>query len=348
MRWVVAALPLVCCLAAIGLAQTPDCATCHPAEAKLHAQTRMAHAMSPALSSAFAQNLPAQPLHESGDGYAFVYRSSANGVSVTAVRGTDQASGLIEWVLGAGAQGQTPLVITPGAVRESRVSYFPQLHQYGITVGQDAGASPNAEAALGFKQSPGRLESCIGCHSSAITRDLQPVVPGVQCVRCHIGAEEHARGNGKLPLNPGKLAAPEQVRFCGNCHRNKPPEDDAQLENLRFQPLRLMKSRCFAGGKLACTTCHVAHQDARRNDPAFYNAKCHACHDAQGSSEARTTATERPVRFHTDQRQTGDCIACHMPYVELHPALHFTDHFIRIVKAGDLPASILRQRASEP
>ncbi|HTU47819.1 MAG TPA: multiheme c-type cytochrome [Bryobacteraceae bacterium] len=360
MRWAVAALPLVCSFATALGAQTTDCATCHPAEAKLHAQTRMAHAMSPALSSAFVQNLPQQPLRESGDGYAFTYQTSADGVSVTAARGTDQATGLIEWVLGAGAQGQTPLVRTADAMRESRVSYFPQLHQYGITVGQDGGASPDAQAALGLKESGRDLQACIGCHSSAITRDLQPVVPGVQCNRCHIGSEDHARGNGKLPSNPGKLTPPEQVRFCGNCHRNKPPVDDAQLENIRFQPLRLMKSRCFASGKLACTTCHVAHQDARRNDPAFYNAKCHACHDAQAISQAGTRATERPVRlsqpgttaierpvpFHTDQRQTGDCIGCHMPYVELHPALHFTDHFIRVVKAGDLPASRLKQRGS--
>jgi len=193
MRWVVAALPLVC-FAVAGAVQAPDCAACHPAEAKLHAQTRMAHAMSPALSSAFAQNLPSQPLRESGDGYAFTYRSSPDGVSVTAVRGADHATGLIEWVLGAGAQGQTPLVRTFDGMRESRVSYFLQLHQYGITVGQDAGASPNAAAALGLREGGRDLETCIGCHSSAITRDLQPVVPGVQCNRCHLGAEEHARG----------------------------------------------------------------------------------------------------------------------------------------------------------
>jgi Cytochrome c554 and c-prime len=315
-----------------GAAQTPECSTCHPAEAKLHAKTRMAHAMSPALESAFVQNLPEQPLRESGDGFAFTYQREAAGVAVTAMRGSSQAQGLIEWVLGAGAQGQTPLVRTPEGMRESRVSYFPQLHQYGVTVGQDGGASPNAEAALGLKENPRVLKDCLGCHSSAITSDLQPVVAGVQCGRCHLGAEEHARGGAKPPLNPGKLSGPEQVQFCGNCHRNKPPVDDAQLENLRFQPLRLMKSKCFASGKLACTTCHVAHQDARRNDADFYNAKCHACHDGQV--------------FHTDQRQTGDCIGCHMPYVELHPALHFTDHFIRVVKAGDLPASIVRQRGT--
>ena len=332
MRWEVGLLAVWCCSTAATAPPAPDCGTCHAAEAKLHAKTRMAHAMEPALISAFGQNVPDQSLHESKEGYSFVYRRVANGVSVTAVKGDDHTDGLIEWVLGAGAQGQTPLVRTADGTFESRVSYFPALHQFGITVGQDAGASRSAKEALGHKQNARDLQACLACHATAITRDLQPVVPGIQCQRCHPGADDHAPGGGKLPLNPGKLDASAQVKFCGECHRMKAPVDDAQLENIRFQPLRLIKSRCFASGQLACTTCHPAHQDARRNDPEFYNQKCHTCHDGR--------------TFHADQRQTGDCIGCHMPYVQLHPALKFTDHFIRVVKAGDLPSSIIRQRGT--
>ena len=303
------------------------CERCHPAETKLHERTRMAHAMAPVAQSAFGQNLPAAPLRESDQGFQFTFERTLAGVEVTARRGNEQATGVIEWVLGAGAQGQTPLVRASNGILESHISYFPEIHQYGITIGQKSGASANAQAALGRLQISRDLQSCLGCHSSAITADLQPVVPGVQCVRCHLGAEQHAQNRGKV-LNPGKLAAPEQVRLCGNCHRNRPPVDDSQLENVRFQPLRLVKSKCFQSGKLACTTCHVAHQDARRADPAFYNEKCSGCHNAQPHG------------------RQGDCIGCHMPYVELHPALHFTDHYIRIVKADDLPASTLRIRST--
>lgn len=292
----------------------------------------MAHAMAPVFESAFVQDLFGRVLYESNGGYQFTFQRTAAGVEVTARRGEEQASGLIEWVLGAGAQGQTPLIRTTSGMMEFRISYFPGLHTYGITIGQDGGASASANAALGIKQDRQILQKCLGCHASAVTSDFQPVVPGVQCGRCHPGAEEHARGQAK-PLNPGKLAAPEQVRFCGNCHRNKSPVDDSELENLRFQPLRLMKSKCFASGQLACTTCHPAHQDARRRDAAYYDEKCQACHtDAAGA------------KAHSDGRRQQDCIGCHMPYVELHPALKFTDHYIRIVKAGDLPESILRTR----
>lgn len=308
-----------------------ECASCHPAEARLHAGTRMAHAMVRATESEFAHNLPVQPLLESNDGFRFFYKLAGESLDVSAISGDRRAEGSIEWVLGAGAQGQTPLVNSATGVLESRVSYFPQLHQYGVTVGQPSGASPTGTAALGRRQSAHDLQTCLACHSTAITRELQPVVPGIQCQRCHSGADEHARGNGR-PFNPGRLDARDQVKFCGNCHRSKPPVDDAQLENVRFQPLRLMKSRCFDSGKLACTTCHPAHQDARRNAPLYYNAKCHACHDATPA--------------HVDARQTADCIGCHMPNVELHPALRFTDHYIRVVKVGDLPAAIFRQRGA--
>jgi len=320
--------------AVLSAAGNQDCVTCHPAEVKLHERTRMAHAMIPATASVFAENLPSQPLHESSNGYEYHFAQALNGISVTAADGDDKAEGVMEWIMGAGAQGQTPIVTAKNGKLESRISYFPQLRQYGITIGQEGGASSTAQAALGVRQSARDLEACIGCHATAVTRDLEPAIPGVQCERCHPGAGQHARGTG-TPMNPGKLKPLEQLRFCGACHRITPPVGYNELENVRFQPLRLSKSACFVAGHVSCTTCHVAHQDAVRNDPAFYNGKCAGCHNKESGN-----------RFHadTDARRSGDCIGCHMPYVQLHPALKFTDHFIRVVRAGDLPPSSIMQR----
>jgi hypothetical protein len=310
------------CLFILGVAAVskaaPPCATCHPRETQAHSQTYMAHAMVPALGSAFAADLPNHPLHESDGGFLFTYTRTAKGLLVTAYRGLNANDGLIEWVLGAGAQGQTPLVRSGNTMRESRVSYFPQLHQYGVTIGQNAGASANAEAALGLKQNARDLHSCLACHATRIGENLEPLVPGIQCERCHAGADQHAQGHGlplNPPLNPGKLPAAAQVQFCGACHRVKPPIGENEPENIRFQPLRLKKSRCFSSGRLACTTCHAAHEDARRSEDGYYNAKCRSCHDSS--------------TIHTDARKNGDCITCHMPKGQLHPALTFTDHYIR-------------------
>ena len=232
-----------------------------------------------------------------------------------AIKGDQRAEGVIEWVMGAGVQGQTPLVRTGTGVAESRVSYFTRLQQYGVTIGQKPGASTSPEAALGLHQNQTNQKSCLNCHATAITEDLDPVVPGIQCVRCHPGANEHAADPRQRPLNPGKLNAEAQVRFCGNCHRVVSPGQETDPDNVRFQPLRLMKSRCFESANLGCLTCHGAHQDARRSDAAYYNDKCLSCHAANPA--------------HVDARQKGNCIECHMARVSLHPALSFTDHFIR-------------------
>ncbi len=180
---------------------TAACKNCHPAETRLHEQTRMAHAMVPASSSVFAQNLPDRPLSDSINRFFFSYRRVENGIEVTVTKNGEPEHGLIQWVMGAGVQGETPIVRSGDRAFESRVSYFSQVHQYGITVGQEG----RSDEALGRYQSNRALQACLGCHASAVTRDLQPVVPGIQCQRCHLGADEHARGNGKLPLNPGKL-----------------------------------------------------------------------------------------------------------------------------------------------
>jgi hypothetical protein len=288
------------------------CAQCHPAETKLHEQTRMARAMTPALTSAFAAHIPSAPLRESSTGFQLSYTPLEPGLQVTAKRGPQTATGIIEWVLGAGSQGQTPLVRVGDTLFESRVSYFPQLDRYGITIGQPAGTSSNAEAALGRKLSHKDAQSCLQCHSTG-----DPMVAGVQCERCHAGSEQHALKQTPV-ANPGKMSPRDQLNLCGSCHRVTPPVDDTQAENVRFQPLRLLKSRCFTSGKLECTTCHPAHMDAKRNNAAFYNEKCITCHATAAMGQ------------HTDQRQTGNCIGCHMPVVQLHPALKFTDHYIRV------------------
>lgn len=295
-----------------------SCATCHPSEVAQQEKTAHAHAMLPVLKSAMGENLPSQPLHESAGGFQFAYKPTSDGVSVTVFRGSERAEAFIKWVMGAGVQGETPLIRTLNGLDESRISYFPQVYRYGITIGHPAGISPDANAALGFNLDAKSMERCFGCHTTGgFTQDLEPIKPGVHCARCHSGAEEHARGRG-MPFNPGKLNSRMQVLFCGNCHRSSVlPEQEHDLENVRFQPYRLMKSACFASGKLACTTCHSGHTDVVRNDHAFYIAKCVGCHPG-------TTA-------HADGLEKADCITCHMPRVAIHTALKFTDHYIRVV-----------------
>ncbi len=305
-------------------AQAAECVTCHPAEARSQAQTAHASALLPVPRSTFAGNLlqgprAGTPLLEAPGGFALTYRSSPHGLIATSQKGADRAEGLIQWVFGSGRRGQTPLIAAAGQFLEHRVSYYAETGQYGITTGQENGVSPDALHALGIVQSEKDLKSCLNCHASGSLTDLATFQPGIQCARCHAGAEAHAQGHG-VPVNPGKLDPLAQVQLCGTCHRVAPqPGHDNETSNVRFQPLRLMKSRCFLQGKINCVTCHVAHHDARRDDPAFYNGKCQSCHPNQ--------------QRHIAAQKSNNCTGCHMPRRRPHPLLEFTDHFIRVVAA---------------
>ena len=271
--------------------------------------------------SPFAQNLPAKPLAEALDGYLFEYRKTADSLVAIAERGQDRALAPIIWIFGSGRQGQTPVATYQGHFVEHRVSFY-SAAGYGITIGQENGASANAVKALGWQMPDRDAHACFGCHSTSPSDDLTRLTPGVQCIRCHAGAERHATdaqsGGHEIPVNPGKLDHLAQVQLCGACHRTKPPsgnEDD--IANIRFQPLRLMKSACFQKSQIACTTCHPAHRNAVRNEPAVYNRACAGCHENQMA--------------HIAQQKSDNCIACHMPKASPAPALTFTDHFIRVV-----------------
>jgi hypothetical protein len=273
--------------------------------------------------SLFVSRLSGKPLGEAVNGYAFVYRRRLDGIDAIAERGSDSAIAPIVWIFGAGRQGQTPVLSYRGSIIEHRVSFYTATG-YGITIGQENGVSASASKALGWAQSADEARQCFHCHSTSANGDLARLTPGVQCIRCHAGAEEHAYGGGK-PVNPGKLEHTAQVQLCGECHRLKPLSgNDGDIGNVRFQPLRLMKSACFRHSNIECTTCHAAHRDAERNRPDIYNRACLGCHANQSAHIAR--------------QQSADCIACHMPKVSPARALTFTDHFIRTVSGKGFPA----------
>jgi len=311
---------VIACLAEAVLplaAFAADCATCHPAETKLHLQSAHASALVAPDTSNFIRNLPDNPLGEAANGYFFEYSKTLDGVSATIERGSDRLSAHMVWVFGAGRQGQTPMLNYQGHFIEHRVSRYIATGSYGITLGHENRISASALEALGVVESDADARSCFNCHASVTGQDLTRVIPGVQCIRCHAGADEHANGHG-TPVNPGHLGHLAQVQLCGACHRLKPPsgnEDD--IANVRFQPLRLMKSACFRKGGIKCTTCHLAHIDARRDAPDSYNRQCRGCHPDEDSHAAR--------------EKSGNCTDCHMPKVSPIPAFTFADHFIRIV-----------------
>jgi hypothetical protein len=288
-------------------AQT-ECASCHAGQVAAHRKTNHANSLRPPVSTEFFQSLPGRPIGEARGGFLLEYARQGTSLVVTSSRNEEQSSALIEWAFGAGDQGITPVARAGGRWIEHRISYYPKAGRFDLTLGHKPGASSSAGTAIGIEQAPETIRACFGCHSSA-SDSLKEVRPGVACERCHAGASGHARGESRMAPFP-RRDAQVQMRICGECHRTSPPDGNPDNPlNVRFQPLRLMKSKCFLKGDLGCVTCHPAHENAIRGDAAFYRARCLSCHAGQSTK--------------------GDCVGCHMPVSTPAPYLSFTDHFIR-------------------
>lgn len=275
----------------------------------MHAGSAHALSLRPVLETEFAKSLPDRSIGEARGGFLLSYVARAGGLDVMAERNGRKASARIEWAFGAGNQGVTPVAIAEGRWLEHRISYYTDPGRFDLTLGHAAGVSRSPQAAIGVEQRDETIRACFACHATVAKTELRVEKAGVDCVRCHAGAREHALG-GKLPVNPAKLTAMKSTELCAACHRLTPPNGNTNDPlNIRFQPLRLIKSRCFQSGRLTCGTCHRAHENARRMDASFYRDKCVSCH--------------------AKPHDKGDCLTCHMPKSSPAPYLTFTDHFIR-------------------
>ncbi|MGH9663248.1 MAG: hypothetical protein ACRD9L_02350 [Bryobacteraceae bacterium] len=286
----------------------PPCRNCHPREAHESAQSAHAHALEAAPQSAFFRSLPGGPIGEARGGFLFTYQKDGGDVRVTAQRGSEAASAEIEWVFGAGRRAQTPVVRHGAMYLEHRISYYSAGGRFDLTMGHTRGISFSAGQALGQRQTEKVIRRCFGCHSTGGMPEESSFAPGISCERCHQGAGEHAKRGGGPVGNPAHFSAQDLVKFCAACHRDEPEGDPNDAINVRYQPVRLRRSKCFRLGHVSCLTCHDPHSDAPR-DVGWYRTRCLECH--------------------ADQKDRGDCLACHMPKVSPVPRMTFTDHYIR-------------------
>jgi hypothetical protein len=109
----------------------------------------------------------------------------------------------------------------------------------------------------------------------------------------------------------GKLTTEEMSDFCGQCHRTCSQiaaGGPHNVNNVRFQPCRLTNSRCYdsADVRIRCTACHDPHHEVEKT-PAFYDARCLACHAA---GERASTADARGPK--PCPRTTKDCVTRHI------------------------------------
>jgi hypothetical protein len=317
------------------------CADCHPAESATQPLTDMARSLTR------VQDCPVLRLHTRlavrlGK-YSYAIQMQGDRVAYTVTDGLRSLTVDLSFAFGVGHAGQTYVYEKEGSFFESRVSYFTEIDGLDLTLGYNPEEPSELEAALGRPMDRASAVRCFACHSTgaadADSLQLERMIPGVSCEGCHGPGSDHlaAVKSGDLRpsrvINPGALDPADLVEFCSFCHRSVSDVMDLRLTGdvtVRFQPYRLVLSRCYGtGGALSCLTCHDPHQ-AVRQDAAFYDAQCRACHAAtNGAKEhAGHSAPACPVG-------TKNCVTCHMPKIELRGGhFKFTDHDIRVVRSA--------------
>ncbi len=311
-----------------------ECATCHPAQAKPHPATSMAHAMELPGECEILKSHPVLTFRSGSYSYRIERQGDASIYSVT--DGAQTISAPIGWAFGLGLAGQTYVYEYNGELYQSRVSYYQSLDALDVTMGAQNIKPTNLVQAAGLLMSPDEKVQCFRCHATdAVDRKkltLASLIPGVQCERCHGTAENHVKSvkigdaKGAAMNDLRKMTSEQTANFCGQCHRTWDEIAGSGLSgvaNIRFQPYRLISSKCYDAddNRIRCTTCHDPHGEVNRSD-ASYDAKCQACHGG-GKVQARACKVAKE-----------NCVTCHMPKAEL-PGSHFkfTDHYIRIARA---------------
>jgi hypothetical protein len=327
------------------------CRECHAARAATQEVTPMARAAAPTPKAEILgrHNMLA---FVSGP-YEFAISETAEGASYSVTDEAQTISLPLEWTFGTGEVGQTYVYEREGKFYESSVSYYPALQALDLTLGHHAPVAGDLVGALGRLMPPAEVRLCFGCHttrsSSSGQFDVSSLIPGVSCEACHGPGERHVRAMRqkqiatglKAILNPAHLSPVDAVDFCGACHRTTwdvALANTAGVADVRFQPYRLEKSRCWGKGdaRLTCMACHDPHLPLER-DPAAYDGRCLSCHASNTETAARTTVNGGSAhRASACPVGSSKCVTCHMAKYEI-PGSHakFTDHWIRVVKAGE-------------
>jgi len=340
---------LVLTLMVCGLApaqETPGvgrCASCHRAQALTQPATSMAHALEIVAESQILREHPQLEFRQ--DPYSYKIARNGERSIYTVSDGKATLAMPVAWAFGLGSAGQTYVYQWNGAWYESRVSFYRAIGGLDLTMGAASLHPKTLEEAAGRRMSVRDSTDCFGCHATNAIREgkvqVERLTPGVLCERCHGPGEKHAGAaqagdvqNAGMP-QLGKLTTEEMSDFCGQCHRTwsqiatDGPHD---VNNVRFQPYRLTNSKCYdsADMRIRCTACHDPHQEIEKT-PAFYDARCLACHAAGQRTSGAGTRRPKPC-----PKATKDCVTCHMPKYEI-PGSHnlFSDHQIRVVTPGE-------------
>jgi len=326
------------------------CANCH---AGIAASQNMSAMRQTAMHAANSDVLHSHPrMTFAVGGYHYEITSAQGPPTYTVTHNAETLTAKLLWAFGTDRVGQSYLFKKDdGKFYEARITYFSSLQTVDFTPDRALLSPKNIQEAMYRPVDDAEIIRCFGCHSTGSSYngkfDDEDLTPGVTCEACHGPGASHVNTmtiakiagitetNDKTIFNPAMLAPADAVDFCGSCHGTW---WDVKLSGVRgvsdvkSQPYRLEMSKCWGQGdaRLTCTACHDPHQPLQTNS-ASYDVTCLRCHVNSGSAhkDASHPGAACPV-------STRDCVSCHMPKVYA-PEMHykFTDHDIRIVRAGE-------------
>jgi formate-dependent nitrite reductase cytochrome c552 subunit len=320
------------------------CATCHVNLVRVQQQSSMGRALERVAETRILAAYPRLQFRFGKYFWEITRQGDQNLYSVT--DGKEVIVARVAYVFGQGKSGQTYVLEYKGSFYESRLSFYNEIQGLDFTLGHPRTEPNSLVAALGKLMPQDETLECFSCHATGAVigteLHLDRMIPGVSCEACHGPGGDHvAAGKAGLPnkdriFNPARLNADDMAQeFCGACHRSagdifaRPNLDG--INNVRFQPYRIFSSKCYSDDRrISCTACHNPHESVKQ-EMAYYDAKCLACHQAKGEP---LKADRQAPACRAKEKQS--CAACHMPKVEL-PGAHFkfTDHRIRIARAGE-------------
>jgi len=284
--------------------------------------------------------------------YRYLIQSDNKHSLYTVTDGTQTLSSPLLWAFGTPRVGQSYLFKREdGHFYEARVTYFDTLKNLDFTPTRALQSPKDVEEAMDRAVGSAEIGRCFGCHTTASTVgnkfDEENLILGVTCEACHGPGAKHVaamkdfmKGNldaakrGDI-FNSAHLDPTDSVEFCGACHGTWWDVKNSGAHGVattRSAPYRLVTSKCWGRGdaRLTCIACHDPHEPLQTDSTSYDHAclKCHARAPAQKPTASRPGAA-CPVA-------AKDCTSCHMPKVYV-PEMHsdFTDHRIRIVRAGE-------------
>ncbi|HJP94917.1 MAG TPA: multiheme c-type cytochrome [Pyrinomonadaceae bacterium] len=318
------------------------CTECHKKFSTSFPATGMAMAMEPIGASKVLGDNPQLTMRIGP--YTYEIKRSGDKSTYSVTDGKETISLPIIYAFGQGKMGQTYVLEREGKFYESLVSFYSEPKGLDFTTGAARTVPPSLNDAVGRLLSGNEVSNCFSCHAtgavvSGSKLQLDKFTHGVHCEACHgpggshVAAIKQGESGASLIFNPGRLSGDVLTQqFCASCHRGSAEFTllkNMEINNVRFQPYRIFNSKCYSDDRrISCTACHNPHEPLKE-DIAYYDNKCLACHSLKGKPVKEGATTSCPVA-------DKDCTSCHMQKVEVNSAhFKFTDHYIRVVRPGE-------------